>query len=103
MTRQEVINYSLTLSETFVDYPFSDKKYGECPVIKHKNNKKWFAIFMKVGNDEYLNVKTNPDYSDIFPAYHMNKEHWNTIIINRNVDKDLVKELVQLSYELTIK
>ena len=33
----------------------------------------------------------------------MNKEHWNTIIINRNVDKDLVKELVQLSYELTIK
>lgn len=25
MTRQEVINYSLTLSETFVDYPFSDK------------------------------------------------------------------------------
>ena len=51
MTRQEVINYSLTLSETFVDYPFSDKKYGECPVIKHKNNKKWFAIFMKVGND----------------------------------------------------
>lgn len=111
MTRQEVINYSLTLSETFVDYPFSDKKYGECPVIKHKNNKKWFAIFMKVGNDEYLNVKTNPDYSDILrnsydyiiPAYHMNKEHWNTIIINRNVDKDLVKELVQLSYELTIK
>ena len=66
---------------------------------------------MKVGNDEYLNVKTNPDYSDILrnsydyiiPAYHMNKEHWNTIIINRNVDKDLVKELVQLSYELTIK
>lgn len=66
---------------------------------------------MKVGNDEYLNVKKNPDYSDILrnsydyiiPAYHMNKEHWNTIIINRNVDKDLVKELVQLSYELTIK
>ena len=111
MTRQEVINYSLTVSETCVDYPFADKKYGECPVIKHKNNKKWFAIFMKVGNDEYLNVKTNPDYSDILrnsydyiiPAYHMNKEHWNTIIINRNVDKDLVKELVQLSYELTIK
>lgn len=62
-------------------------------------------------NDEYLKLKKNPDYSDILrnsydyiiPAYHMNKEHWNTIIINRNVDKDLVKELVQLSYELTIK
>ena len=50
-----------------------------------------------------IEEKDRIDNLHIFPAYHMNKEHWNTIIINRNVDKDLVKELVQLSYELTIK
>ena len=47
---------------------------------------------MHVNGEEYFNVKTEPDYSDlvrntydyIIPAYHMNKEHWNTIIISRN-------------------
>jgi predicted DNA-binding protein (MmcQ/YjbR family) len=33
----------------------------------------------------------------------MNKEHWNTVIISRDVDKNLVKELVEQSYELTKK
>lgn len=31
----------------------------------------------------------------------MNKEHWNTIIIDKNVDETLVKELIDQSYELT--
>ena len=31
----------------------------------------------------------------------MNKEHWNTIIIDKNVDETLVKELIEQSYELT--
>ena len=40
-------------------------------------------------------------YNYIIPAYHMNKEHWNTIIIDKNVDETLVKELIDQSYELT--
>ena len=31
----------------------------------------------------------------------MNKEHWNTIIIDKNVDETLVKELIEQSYQLT--
>lgn len=66
---------------------------------------------MEVKGEVYLNVKTSPDYSDILrnaydyiiPAYHMNKELWNTIIIGRNVDEDLAKELIEQSYELTKK
>ncbi len=109
MTRKEVIDYALTLQDTFEDYPFSDSKYGICPVLKHKNSGKWFGIMMQVNGEEYLNVKTEPEYSEllrnayeyIIPAYHMNKEHWNTIIINKSVDKKLVKELIKQSYELT--
>ena len=56
-------------------------------------------------------VKTDPEYSEllrnnydyIMPAYHMNKEHWNTIIIDEKVDGELVKELIEQSYELTKK
>ncbi len=32
-------------------------------------------------------------YDYIIPAYHMNKEHWNTIIIDEKVDEDLVKRI----------
>ena len=64
---------------------------------------------MEVKGELYLNVKTNPEYSEllrnsynyIIPGYHMNKEHWNTIIINDKVDISLVKELIEQSYELT--
>ena len=60
---------------------------------------------MNVNNKLYLNVKTEPNYSDILrniiPAYHMNKEHWNTIIVDEKVDNNLVKELIEQSYQLT--
>ena len=64
---------------------------------------------MEVKGELYLNVKTEPNYSDllrnsydyIIPAYHMNKEHWNTVILRKNVDVNLVKELVEQSYQLT--
>lgn len=66
-------------------------------------------VYKIVNNKLYLNVKTDPNYSDILrnaydyiiPAYHMNKEHWNTIIIDEKVDEDLVKELIEQSYQLT--
>ena len=66
---------------------------------------------MKINGEEYLNVKIEPDYSDllrntydyIIPAYHMNKEHWNTVIISRDVEESLVHELIDRSYELTKK
>ena len=110
MTRQDVIKYALTLPNTFEDYPFSNEEIPST-VMKHTENKKWFALMMNVKEDVYLNVKTEPNYSDllrntydyIIPAYHMNKELWNTIILNRNVDENLVKELIKQSYELTKK
>ena len=66
-------------------------------------------VYKIVNNKLYLNVKTDPNYSDILrntydyiiPAYHMNKEHWNTIIVDEKVDKTLVKELIEQSYQLT--
>lgn len=66
-------------------------------------------VYKIVNNKLYLNVKTDPNYSDILrntydyiiPAYHMNKEHWNTIIVDEKVDENLVKELIEQSYQLT--
>lgn len=108
MNRKDVIKYCLELSDVYEDYPFQD---DDSVTMKHKKNNKWFALIMNVRGEEYLNIKTNPEYSDllrktydyIIPAYHMNKEHWNTIILSDKCDEELIKELLELSYELTCK
>ena len=107
MNKRDVIKYCLTLENTYKDCPFPDD--FESVTMKHLKNKKWFALIMNVNNKLYLNVKTDPNYSDILrntydyiiPAYHMNKEHWNTIIVDEKVNNNLVKELIEQSYQLT--
>ncbi len=107
MNREDIIKYSLSLPNTYKDYPFPDDNTSI--TMKHLENNKWFALIMNVKGKVYLNVKTIPDYSEllrssydyIIPAYHMNKEHWNTIIIDDRVDSSLVEELIEQSYELT--
>lgn len=109
MNKKEIIEFCLTLPNTFEDKPFKDEH--ETIVMKHKNNKKWYALIMEVKDKIYLNVKTIPEYSEllrgayeyIVPGYHMNKQHWNSIIISDKVDVFLVQELIEQSYELTRK
>ena len=58
-----------------------------------------------------VNLKCNPDYaqelraqySDVKPAFHMSKVHWNTVAINSEVSDKFVKELIDDSYELVFK
>ncbi|WP_420540290.1 MmcQ/YjbR family DNA-binding protein [Paenibacillus polymyxa] len=38
---------------------------------------------------------------DVKPGYHMNKSHWNTIILDRNMQEDDIFEMVHRSFELT--
>ena len=109
MNKLEIIEYWLILPNTYDDYPFEDDSTSV--VLKHSKNKKWFALIMEVHNELYLNVKTDPEYSEllrksyeyIIPAYHMNKQHWNTIIISEKTDENIVKELIEQSYKLTKK
>lgn len=109
MKREEVISYIKERYDVNPEYLWADTP--DAAIFRHAKRRKWFALVMKVQNEEYLNVKTEPEYSDllrstydyIMPAYHMNKEHWNTIVISKAVEQDLVFELVDRSYELTRK
>jgi len=38
----------------------------------------------------------------IFPGYHMNKQHWNTLVLDGRLDPKLVFELIDHSYELVV-
>jgi predicted DNA-binding protein (MmcQ/YjbR family) len=68
-------------------------------------------IFLLTGLDEaplQFNVKCDPDkavelreeYSCVLPGYHMNKKHWNTIVVDGSVSTSKLKEWIDDSYSL---
>jgi len=71
-------------------------------------------IFLLMGLDEVelsFNVKCDPEkaielreqYSCVLPGYHMNKKHWNTIVVDGSVSQSLIKEWIDDSYELVVQ
>jgi predicted DNA-binding protein (MmcQ/YjbR family) len=61
--------------------------------------------------DQKINLKCDPEraqelrgaYEGINPGWHMNKKHWNTVTINSaDVSDDLVRELINHSYDLVV-
>lgn len=73
-------------------------------------------IFLMIGLDQVdalsFNVKCDPELAaelresyaqTVFPGYHMNKKHWNTIFANREADDRLLKEWIDHSYSLVFR
>ena len=113
MTRKQLFAYAKRKYGGVAEYPWNDDN----AVIRHKENKKWHALIMNVGCDklkiegegnmDILNVKCDPVLigslrcqPGFLPAYHMNKEKWLTILLDR-VDDKQIKSLIDLSYTLT--
>ena len=84
-------------------------------VFRNKSNLKWYAIIMNINgkycginhNIEIINVKINESDLDdllkikgIYKAYHMNKQKWISILLDGSVNIDLIKKLINNSYEL---
>ena len=75
-TRQEVIDFCLSLDNTYEDYPFHDFNWT---VMRHKGNKKMFAAIYEHMGNIWVNVKCDPNltymwrstYESVVPAYHM--------------------------------
>jgi len=76
--------------------------------MRHRTNKKTFA-FITVHNRQLIaNLKCDPLEADILrqmygsvsPGYHMNKTHWNTVVIEGDVPEDEIKRMIEHSYSL---
>ena len=105
-TRQEAIAYCLTYEHVYEDYPFRDQNW--C-VIRHRKSNKVFAwIFDREGH-VWVNVKCDPEWRDfwrdafpsVLPAYHLNKKHWNSIILDGTVPEEDIQRMIGESYRLT--
>ena len=110
ITRRELIDYCLTLPAAYEDYPFDDlsKSPDSWTVMRHRANKKSFALIFERNGRLCVNLKCDPQeadflrsvYADVTPAYHMNKAHWNTIAVSGDVPKDALKDMINASYDL---
>ena len=106
--KKQVIDYCLTYQNVYEDYPFSDPDW--C-VIRHKENQKVFAWIFEKDGYIWINVKCDPQWREfwrntfksVIPAYHLNKTHWNSVILDgTSPDKD-IERMIGESYDLTGK
>lgn len=103
MDIEQLRNFALSLANTEEGFPF-----GEETLVFKINGK----IFLLTGLDAYpvqFNVKCDPDeaielrerYPEaVLPGYHMNKKHWNTIIVDGTLSNKQLQGFITQSYEL---
>lgn len=103
MDIEQLREYCLSKQDTEETLPF-----GPDTLVFKVNGK----VFLLIGLENYplrFNVKCDPDmaidlreqYPDnILPGYHMNKKHWNTIVVDSGLTRKLVHEMIDQSYEL---
>ncbi len=103
MDVEMVRDWAIKLSDVEESFPF-----GEGTLVFKVGGK----IFLLLALDETpgkLNVKCDPEKAillreefpeAVFPGYHMNKKHWNTIVLNSSISAKSVKQMVSDSYDL---
>ena len=115
MTKKQILEHCLITYGTSPDYPFDED--FETAVLRHADNRKWYAIVMKVSRRKFgfdsdevievVNLKLPTEMfgsfgvaDGVYPAYHMNKLHWISVILPDAPD-DIVHFLVNVSFEAT--
>ncbi|MBQ3010643.1 MAG: MmcQ/YjbR family DNA-binding protein [Methanocorpusculum sp.] len=110
----EITNYIYTEYAVKAEHPW-EKTAGNA-VFRCQGNGKWFAVLIKDvkkrslpidgdGTVDVLNLKRDPrmsvvDHVGVFPAYHMNKEHWISVLLDGSVPMEQIQSLIAFSYEL---
>jgi len=103
MNAEELREYCLSLKGVTEDLPFDDE------TLVFKVAGKMFCL-MSLDGPLSVNLKNEPDknielreqYASIKPGYHMSKIHWNTVEIDGSLPDDLVKTLIDESYDLVV-
>ena len=115
MTKHQFLSSCLSTYGTSPDYPFDED--FETAVLRHTDNRKWYAIVMKVSRRKFgfdsdemidvVNLKLPTEMfgsfgaaDGVYPAYHMNKLHWISVLLP-DAPEETVQFLVNVSFEAT--
>jgi predicted DNA-binding protein (MmcQ/YjbR family) len=104
LTLEVIKAYCLAKPGSSAGYPF-----GEGTLV-FKVLDRMYALCSEDEQPLRINLKCDPDdalalraqYSAIIPGYHMNKKHWNSLIMDGSLQDSLVFELIDHSYQLVI-
>jgi predicted DNA-binding protein (MmcQ/YjbR family) len=107
MDHKTVEEYILSMPNSWLDYPFGEGvavyKVGPQP-----DGGKMFALISEGKDPVRLSLKCDPQlsqllrekYDEIMPGYHLNKKHWNTLVLTGQLPWDEVQALIRHSYLL---
>lgn len=103
MNIEELRAYCLSLKGVTEDFPFDES------TLVFKVAGKMFCLTNLEGdltvnlkNEPVRNIELREEYPAIKPGYHMNKIHWNTIDIDGSIPDDVIKNLIDESYDLVV-
>lgn len=104
-TREEVLKFALSFSDTYADTPFHDPNWV---LVRYRKNKHAFVFCYEHEGRMRVNLKVDPEWRDVWrgaftavlPAYHMNKTYWNTVVLDGSVPEAEVKRMIAESYDL---
>ncbi|HSX33002.1 MAG TPA: MmcQ/YjbR family DNA-binding protein [Candidatus Saccharimonadales bacterium] len=102
ITHKEVEEYLLSMPNARLDYPFGEG------VAVYKVGDKMFALVAEKSDPVNLSLKCDPklaavlreNYESVMPGYHLNKKHWNTILLTGQLSWEEVQDLIRHSYQL---
>jgi predicted DNA-binding protein (MmcQ/YjbR family) len=102
MDHKTVEEYILSMPNARLDYPFGED------VAVYKVGDKMFALIGEKKDPVNLSLKCDPQlstvlrekYETIMPGYHLNKKHWNTVILTGQLPWEEVQALIRHSYDL---
>ncbi len=102
MDHKTVEEYLLSMPNARLDYPFGKD------VAVYKIGEHMFALISEDSKPLRLSLKCDPQlarllrekYETVMPGYHLNKKHWNTIVLSGQLPWDEVQGLIRHSYEL---
>ena len=105
MNGEQARSYFLSFPEAVEDFPFGP----EPPIFKVKN--KWFGFLRFKEGVGHINLKCKPDeaavmrdiFESVIPGYHMNKDHWNTVILDGTIPEEEIKSMIDTSYSLVVQ
>jgi predicted DNA-binding protein (MmcQ/YjbR family) len=102
ITHKKIEKYLLSMPNARLDYPF-----GENTAV-YKVGDKMFALVRENKMPVQLSLKCDPllaetlrqKYDTVMPGYHLNKKHWNTILLTGQLEWEEVEGLIRHSYDL---